>query len=57
MKTPKQFLDKAKQIFEEEGGDIEAFHDSTAFLMEELLIDFGYRDGIEFIRSKERWYA
>lgn len=54
---PQKFLEKAKRIFEEEGRDVEAFHDSTDILMEDLLIDLGYRDGIEFIRSKERWYA
>lgn len=53
MKTPDQFLQKAKQIFDEEGRDVEAFHDSTDILMEDLLIELGYRDGVEFIRSKE----
>ena len=57
MMTPERFLEKVRQICEEESGDVEAFHDSTDILMEELLISLGYGEGVELIRSMERWYA
>lgn len=56
MKTPEQFLAMVQEI-SDENEDVEAFHDLTDTLMEDLLIDLGYGEGIELIRSKERWYA
>lgn len=55
--SPEEFLEKVKKIYERTEKDVECFHDRTDFLMENLLIELGYRDGVEFIRSKERWYA
>lgn len=55
--TPFDFLKKVKQIEEKYRGDTEAMHDALDMAMEDLLIVLGYDDGVEFIRTLERWYA
>ena len=62
--TPKQFVSavkKAKKISEYRIGGIkmdwERFHSLTDELMESLLIELGYEDGVEMIRKGTRWYA
>ena len=37
--------------------DEEVAHARTDRLMEEILIELGYQDGIERIRKATRWYA
>ena len=55
--TPYDFLKKVKKIEEKYRGDTEAMHDAFDMAMEDLLIALGYEDGVEFIRTLERWYA
>ena len=55
--TPYDFLKKVKKMEEKYRGDTEAMHDALDMAMEDLLIALGYEDGVEFIRTLERWYA
>lgn len=57
MKTPEEFLEEVKRLSKEIGYDEEEFHCRTDDLMGNLLIDLGYRDGIELIRRHTRWYS
>lgn len=55
--TPERFLEEVRIIGTSYCGDLEALHGATDTLMEELLISLGYGEGVELIRSMERWYA
>ncbi len=65
--SPEEFLEGVKKLehgmwwdrFEErmKGGDPEARHGDTDKLMEELLIELGYGEGVARIREHDRWYG
>ncbi len=55
--TPEEFSERVKHLEDRMGGDEEAFHGATDVLMENLLIELGYTDGVQRIRSYVRWYA
>jgi len=55
--TPDEFLDMVKSVLRHCAGDTEKSHVKTDEIMEELLIELGYSDGVAEIRSSGRWYA
>jgi len=57
MKTmnPKEFLEKCLSILELD--DPEYTHGELDSLVEDLLCELGYQDGINVIRKTTRWYA
>jgi hypothetical protein len=57
MMTPYEFLQKVKQIERDYTHDVEAMHSRLDEAMEELLIDLGYGEAVEYVRKLERWYA
>ena len=59
MMTPKEFAKRMRAISAAGGDtlDLEDAHIDMDILMEELLIDLGYREGIEIFRRMEKWYA
>lgn len=54
---PEEFLVICQRILHEDCDDHEAIHSGTDNLMESILIDLGYGEGIELIRNSTRWYA
>ena len=55
--TPEEFTKKMQQIFDDFGGDEEAAHGEMDDLMCEVLIELGYKEGIEIFDKQEKWYA
>ena len=55
--TPDQFLQKVKQIAWDYMSDAEVMHSMLDEAIEELLIDLGYGEAVEYVRRLERWYA
>lgn len=55
--SPAKFLTRLKAMYERPDYDKEATHSQSNALMEDLLTALGYKEGIEYLRSKDRWYA
>jgi hypothetical protein len=56
MITPEQFVEKVK-VRIEKGEEPEGRHHLTDDLMEEVLIELGYGEGVRLIRATDRWYS
>jgi len=55
--TPADFTDKVQKIIDEHSHDPEACHSELDDLMESVLYEAGYGQGVDLIRQIERWYA
>ena len=55
--TPEEFSESVREIVASRDGDPEASHARTDDLMEDLLVELGYYDGVGLIRASTRWYA
>jgi len=55
--TPEEFRNKVIETIEKAGTDTEASHIYTDNLMESLLIELGFGDGVAIIKDSERWYT
>ncbi len=55
--TPEEFAKQMQQIFDDLVGDEEAAHGEMDDLMSKVLIELGYKDGIEIFNKQEKWYA
>jgi len=58
--TPEEFHKKLKVIYAKDaraGLDPEYNHDESDTLMEDLLIELGYKKGIAYLRDQVRWYS
>jgi len=55
--TPEEFEAQVRQIRSDLGGDIEMCHGALDDLMENLLTELGYGEGIKLIEQTDRWYA
>jgi hypothetical protein len=53
--TPEQFLEFVKGF--QGGGDPEIAHSEIDEVMEQILTDLGYGEGIEALQDVTRWYA
>ena len=54
--TPQEFVKQIK-LETEQGYDPEGSHSTLDQMMEEILIQFGYEEGVKLIRKSTRWYA
>ena len=54
---PKEFLEKIKHIEWMYSGDIEMMHSELDVAMENLLVELGYGEAVEYLKRLERWYA
>jgi hypothetical protein len=57
MMTPEEFLNKIKHIEWMYSGDTEMMHSELDVAMENLLVELGYGESVEYLRRLERWYA
>ena len=57
--TPQEFVDAVVNAERQAGGDNEGFHIDTDTLMEQILTDLGYGEGVKRIQKSHlgRWYA
>ena len=57
--TPKEFEKRMKEIAESEGRyrDAENTHSEADELMETVLKELGYGDGVKIFREMDKWYA
>lgn len=55
--TPGQFTRLVQEVITSRGPDYEGAHARTDNLMEEVLIELGYLEGVELIRKTTRHYA
>ena len=54
--TPEQFREMMKRI-SKQCYDIEVAHVDMDTLMMSVLIELGYKDGVEIFDQQEKWYA
>lgn len=54
---PEEFNKKMEELYNNRGGDIEAFHSDADSLMCELLTSLGYEKGIKIFEDADKWYA
>ena len=52
--TPKQFAERMRELI---SGDEEAQHGSGDTLMEQVLTQLGYGEGVEVFQNMDKWYA
>lgn len=57
MMTPEQFLAKIKHIEWMYACDTEMMHSELDVAMENLLVELGYGEAVEYVQRLERWYA
>lgn len=55
--SPKEFVRLINQLRETVGRDVEVFHSETDRIMEIILTDLGYEEGIKLLQEQDRWYA
>ncbi len=55
--TAEEFKKQIIDIVIKHGTDPEAFHSEADDLMETLLVELGYGEGIDIIKNGTRWYA
>ena len=55
--TAEEFSKSVREIVSAYDGDAEIYHGKIDDLMEELLIELGYGEGVELLRRPARWYA
>lgn len=55
--TPDEFRRAVQQILVDDWGETEDFHIQTDGLMENVLIELGYDEGVKLIQGHNRWYA
>ena len=55
--TPEEFQIKMQEIKNNYGGDEEAFHGKADDLLCEVLIELGYKNGVEIFKNSDKWYA
>lgn len=55
--TPEDFLEKIKHIEWMYAGDTEMMHSELDTATENLLIELGYGEAVEYLRKLERWCA
>lgn len=55
--NPNEFLEKVRQIAWEYVHDTEAMHSRFDEAMEDLLVELGYGEAVEYVQRHERWYA
>ena len=48
---------RLKRIKDKYAGDTEMIHVEMDKLMCDILIDLGFKDGVEIIRNTNKWYA
>ena len=54
--SPEEFAEKMKTIFHD-GYDVENAHADADDLMCEMLIQFGYGEGVDIFDKVEKWYS
>lgn len=63
LMTPEAFketmlaLQKKHLDMEQETGDVASFHMEADTLMEDLLEELGYGDGVQIFRDSPKWYT
>ena len=55
--SPKEFTDSIRKILKTYSDDCEVSHLELDELMEKVLIELGYEEGIKLIKKSHRWYA
>lgn len=55
--NPNEFLEKIKHIEWMYSGDTEMMHSELDVAMENLLVELGYGEAVEYLKRLERWYA
>ena len=55
--TPEDFKKKMQDIANECGGDPEIAHVAMDDLMEEMLTELGYGEGVAIFSEQEKWYG
>lgn len=55
--SPEDFAARVRNTITDVGHDPEACHCELDLLMEQVLIELGYGDGVEAMQKAKRWYA
>jgi hypothetical protein len=55
--SPEEFLDEMKALKEEYPRSPEHFHRHADELICDLLVELGYKDGVEFFQKEKKWYV
>lgn len=55
--NPNEFLEKIKHIEWLYYDDTEMMHSELDEAMENLLVELGYGEAVEYLKRLERWYA
>ena len=55
--TPEEFAAQMQKIRDTVGGDEEIAHARMDYLMARVLVELGYRDGVEIFNRQDKWYS
>lgn len=55
--TPEEFAKRMNYLVVSNPGDPEGFHMAADTLMENVLIQLGYKDGIDIFAKTKKWYT
>lgn len=57
LMTPEEFKNKMQEIYDKSNGGGEVAHMMADVLLCEVLMQLGYKEGIDIFNSMEVWYA
>lgn len=55
--TPEEFEKQMKQIKDMVGDDEQAAHEEMDSLMEKVLVELGYQDGVAIFKDQDKLYS